>query len=389
MELALCYEKIEPHRGGAERYIADLAGWLVADNHSVHIYASSWDASALPTCVHYHPIREVRGPRFIRPWRFATACARALRRGRHDLSIGFNKTWGQDILYPQGGLHAASAEHNLLKHHSRFRRQLARLMQRFDLAHRSFMLLERRQYLGKGRPVVIVNSNMVKDHFQTYYGTSKNDVRVVRSAIAPERFTEDDRPKRRQECREQWGIAPGETVAVFLAMNYRLKGLEPLLRAVKQLPDEKPFRLLVAGSPRTDVFRRQARRLGIERRVVFAGYCPSPRDCYFAGDFLVHPTFYDPCSLVVLEALACGMPVVTSRYNGAAELLSPPHDGYVIDDPHDHAHLGWCMAQLLDSSRRIACTQAIRRRAGQWTSAHHYRQLQQIFADVVRRRHAA
>ena len=86
------------------------------------------------------------------------------------------------------------------------------------------------------------------------------------------------------------------------------------------------------------------------------------RNGYFAADFLVHPTFYDPCSHVVLEALACGLPVITTRYNGASELLHPPREGYVIDDPHDHERLAWCLTQLLDPARRSACAQAARRR---------------------------
>src|SRR5262249_9132616 len=154
---------------------------------------------------------------------------------------------------------------------------------------------------------------------------------------------------------------------VFVAMNYRLKGLEPLLHAVRLLPGDSPFRLLIAGSPRTDSFERLARRLNVSDRVRFLGYCSDTRNCYFAADFLVHPTFYDPFSLVVLEALACGLPVVTSRYNGASELLNPPREGYVIDDPHDYERLAWCLAQLLDPDRRAQCAQAARRAAQQWT----------------------
>ena len=85
------------------------------------------------------------------------------------------------------------------------------------------------------------------------------------------------------------------------------------------------------------------------------------RNCYFAADFFVHPTFYDPCSLVVLEALACGLPVITTRYNGAAEVLHPPREGFVIDDPHDLDQLAGAMKQLLDPARRAACA---RRRGG-------------------------
>ncbi|MCS6849677.1 MAG: glycosyltransferase family 4 protein, partial [Gemmataceae bacterium] len=349
MKIAFCYENVVPARGGCETYIADLARRLAVDGHEVHLFACRWDAATLPASMVFHRLPSPRGPRFWRPWHFAAACRRALAGAPDLISIGFDKTWGQDILYPQGGLHVASAEHNLRKHRRPTVRFLARLVKACDPAHWSFSWLERRQYLGPRRPLIVVNSHMVQGHCRTYYGL--DDVRVVRSAIDPERFREHDRPRRRVELRERHGIGSEETVALFIAMNYRLKGLEPLLHAVRLLPQDRPFRLLVVGHPHTTPYQRLARRLGLERRVTFLGPCRDIRDCYFAADFLVHPTFYDPCSLVVLEALACGLPVITSRFNGASELLHPPREGYVIQDPHQHAYLAWCMAQLLDPVR--------------------------------------
>jgi UDP-glucose:(heptosyl)LPS alpha-1,3-glucosyltransferase len=389
MDIALCYESVLPDRGGCERYIAALARRLVADGHTVHLYACRWDADVLPSATEYHLLRAPRGPRFLRPWLFGAACERALRSAHHDLSIGFNKTWGQDILYPQGGLHVASAECNLRKHRRPLARRLGRWVKRFDPAHWSFSRLERRQYLGAKRSLVVVNSHMVRRHFERFYNFSPNDVRVIHSAIDSADFREEDRPRQRFEWRQRWGIGPEETVALFIAMNYRLKGLVPLLEAVRLLPRDKPFRLLVVGDPSTNTFERQARRLGIVDRVCFAGYFSNTRHCYFAADFFVHPTFYDPCSLVVLEALACGLPVITSRFNGASEFLTPPNEGYVIDDPHDVEQLADCLVKLLDHSRRLACAHAARRKAELWTFDHHYDQLLQVFAEAAAQKRAA
>ena len=101
-------------------------------------------------------------------------------------------------------------------------------------------------------------------------------------------------------------------------MNYRLKGLDPLLRGVARMRETpefaeraKAFRLVVVGNPKFGAYEKLAARLGIAEQVRFVGHCREMRNAYFASDFLVHPTFYDPCSLVVLEALACGLPVIT------------------------------------------------------------------------------
>jgi UDP-glucose:(heptosyl)LPS alpha-1,3-glucosyltransferase len=314
---------------------------------------------------------------------------RALDGADHAVSVGFDKTWGQDVLYPQGGLHAASAVHNLYKYADPIRKGFARVGKWLDLAHWSFTVLERRQYLHAPRPLVIVNSEMVRRHFEHYYHFRPDELHIVRCAIDPARFISPERPRLRIEWRRKWGIAPRETVGLFVAMNYRLKGLEPLLHAVARLPHDVSFRLLVAGNPRIQSYQRLARRLGIAEQVTFLGPCPEIQRCYFAADFLVHPTFYDPCSLVALEALACGLPVITSRFNGASELLHPPQDGYVIQDPHDHAELANCIKQLLDPATRSACAQAARRTAAAWTFEHHYQKLLQVFAEAATRKRAA
>ncbi len=403
MNIAFCYESVLPKRGGCETYIADLARRLIADGHDVHLYACRWDAEALPSSMRFHALPALRGPRFLRPWRFGRLCLAALGKNHHDVTVGFDKTWGQDVLYPQGGLHAASAECNRYKFRSPWLRGFGRVIKNLDLAHWSFSLLERKQYLHTPAPLIVVNSFMVRDHFQRYLEVSVDQLQVVRSAIDPSRFPEHDRFKRRQEWRERWALAPSETVGLFAAMNYRLKGLDPLLHAVGLLrrrladsplaPGERAggeaFRLVVAGNPNFRRYEKMAHRLGIADTVRFVGHCDPMRNAYFAADFLVHPTFYDPCSLVVLESLACGLPVITTKANGASELLSPPREGYVVDNPHDHEQLADCLGLLLDPQRRHACAQAARKAAGQWTFEQHYQALLAVFTEAARRKRAA
>src|SRR5947209_5301872 len=255
MNIAFCYESVLPHRGGCETYIAGLARRLVADGHEVHLYACRWDPAALPAALHFHRVAVPRHPRFLRPWYFGAACRRALAASRHQVSIGFDKIAGLDVLYPQGGLYVASAEHNLLKYRSPLVRRLVRLLKVFDPAHHSFLAMERGQYAGH-RSLVVAISDMVRRHFQQYYRLDPADVRVVRIATDPGRFDEQDRPRRRLEWRRRWGLAPEDVVALFVGINYRLKGLEPLLHAVGRLPAGRRFRLLVAGKPDTAGFER-------------------------------------------------------------------------------------------------------------------------------------
>jgi UDP-glucose:(heptosyl)LPS alpha-1,3-glucosyltransferase len=90
-----------------------------------------------------------------------------------------------------------------------------------------------------------------------------------------------------------------------------------------------------------------------------------------------------------LEALACGLPVITTQANGAQELLHPPQEGYVVADPHDHDQLAWCITQLLDPGRRAACARAARQASSQWTFEHHYQKLVEVITEAASRKRAA
>src|SRR5207253_786256 len=98
-------------------------------------------------------------------------------------------------------------------------------------------------------------------------------------------------------------------------------------------PGGRPIRLLVCGGGAIGPFRRLAGQLGLGEAVRFAGFYPDIRGGYWASDFFVQPTYYDPCSLVVFEALACGLPVITTSCNGASELMTDGREGYILTAP--------------------------------------------------------
>src|SRR5262249_54561819 len=149
--------------------------------------------------------------------------------------------------YPQGGLYMATSDHNMLKYPASSTRHVVRALKLLDPAHHSFASMERRQYLKSRRPPAIPISEMVPRHLRGAYDISHDDLRVGRIAPEPQRFDETDRPRRRLEYRDKWGLRPDDVVALFCGMNYRLKGLEPLMRALHLLPKNPAFQLIVAG----------------------------------------------------------------------------------------------------------------------------------------------
>jgi UDP-glucose:(heptosyl)LPS alpha-1,3-glucosyltransferase len=137
--------------------------------------------------------------------------------------------------------------------------------------------------------------------------------------------------------------------------------------------------LLVVGRGRPAPFRRLSRRLGVEERTHFIGATSAVQRYYAAGDLLVLPTLYDPFANVCLEAMACGLPVVTTAGNGAAEIIIPGENGFVQHDPGNAAELASLLAECLDRSRLLHMSDRARETAIPFTCEHNMTQTCTLF----------
>jgi UDP-glucose:(heptosyl)LPS alpha-1,3-glucosyltransferase len=144
-----------------------------------------------------------------------------------------------------------------------------------------------------------------------------------------------------------------------VANNFRLKGLDCLIRALS-LIDKNEWKLIVVGKGTRRRYEKTARELGIRENISFVGSTDHPETYFGAMDLFVHPTFYDPFSNVVLEALSSGIPVVTTVYNGAAEILSEGEEGFIVSDPARPEELAEKIRRLFDDGTREAMSRKAR-----------------------------
>jgi UDP-glucose:(heptosyl)LPS alpha-1,3-glucosyltransferase len=142
--------------------------------------------------------------------------------------------------------------------------------------------------------------------------------------------------------------------------------------------------LSVAGRDDATRYQGLAARLGVQNRVRFLGAVDDVRGLYAAADVLAHPTWYDPCSRVVLEALCCGLPVVTTWFNGAAEVIEPGRHGVVVDSPDQIDRLSAAVTTCLRSDMRSACAADAARMRERLSMARHARELLELYTSAVR-----
>lgn len=169
----------------------------------------------------------------------------------------------------------------------------------------------------------------------------------------------------------------------MLAHNLLLKNAEATIRAAaKLLTNGAAVRVVIAGGKRPDRFIELARKLRIAHAVTFLGLV-DPIPYYAAADVFVHPTWYDPCSLVTLEASSCGLPVITSRFNGASELMTDGKEGFVLSDPADVDNISARMNELLEPLIREKMGAAGRALMMRHTLEEQTTQFLELYGEIV------
>ena len=387
MRLALNYRHVDPKRGGAETYVVDLCHRLVRLGHSVDLYAESCAADVLPPEVRRVHVPAPGRSKLKRLVAFGTKSAEALQAAEHDCSVGFINTWHHDVLVPQGGVHGGSLEANSKRFRAGWARSLYLLGKTAHPRFWAYRAIEAKQY-DLDRPTRFVAvSQMVRTDIERFHHVPRNRIHVVPNAIDADRLAVPHPGATRCRFRSALGLAPDDLVGLFVGHNYWLKGLKPLLHALAdrkhRRPDARPVTLVVCGGGAVGPFRRMARRLGISDEVRFLGFHDDVRASFWSCDFFVSPTYYDPCSLVVLEALSCGLPVITTACNGAGELMADGQDGYVVTEPDAIGELSAAIDHMADDGERARLSAHATILGREQSMDRHVARLVKVFEEVA------
>jgi UDP-glucose:(heptosyl)LPS alpha-1,3-glucosyltransferase len=148
------------------------------------------------------------------------------------------------------------------------------------------------------------------------------------------------------------GISKDAIVVLFVGTNYARKGLHTLLQAISRLKYRKKYRLLVVGKGNIPRYESLAQRLGVQENTFFCGFQEQMPPFYGTADIFVLPSYYDPFGNVCLEAMACGLPVITTRETGVSELMAQGKTGFVMDHPDNISALANWLEALEDPELR-------------------------------------
>lgn len=334
--------------GGAERFLGLLMERLTQKGHEVHLFAERW-AGTKGSGIVVHRVPVLPGPSFVQTFSFALGVADLLKAFPCDLVHSFERILAADLYRAGDGCHREWL----------VQRRTSEPLFRWGLHwvnpfHLVALAFESRLFAGGAR-LIVANSKKGKEEIIRHYGTPAERIEVLYNGVDLQRFRFEDRKKVRERVRGRWGIGLDEILLLFVGSGFTRKGLWSLVEALSLVVERAPgvkVCLLVVGRGKRVPYQRLARKLGIEDRLLFAGVVNGVQDLYVAADLFALPTLYDPFSNASLEAMAAGVPVITSRMNGASELIDGGRGGAVLQDPTDPAELAGHLLRFLDRDLR-------------------------------------
>lgn len=347
--------------GGVERATAGLVTALVARGHDVHLVSPG--AQGPLAGVTLHPLRLPRLPASLHALVLGRIARRAVAAGRWDVVQSHERTLCQQVYRAGEGCHRAYLASDV------------RRVGRF-LHHRVTLALEARVFARTPRIVAIARRG--KREIEGLYGVSPSRVTVIYNGVDLERFHPDNVAVHRRGARAEVDVAESEHLLIFAGSGFERKGLVTAIQALARLAH---MVLIVIGRGDEMRYRGLAERLGVADRVRWLGVRSDLERWYAAADVLVLPTRYEPFGNVHLEALASGLPVVTTTVAGGSEVVEDGKNGAVVA-PGDANALAAAVATLRAQDHGLLA-EAARRAAEPFTYDRQAEEFERLYREFA------
>ncbi len=335
-------------RGGVERSVYEAARHFSRD-HDVTVYAAAIEHEGLERVVK-RPIQVPSRSRSLRPILFARAAREALRDARHDHVISFGASpIGADVLWVNS-VHAAWLERRDVFAGDRLRSSPLR---RYLPRHQVILALERQYFVHSRDALLVAVSDQVIDDLARLYGFPRTNAAVIHNGFDPQEFAPGDPHHARIATRREIGLPEDSVVLLLVANELTRKGLPVLVDAVAQL-ESRDIHILLVGRASPDPYLSYIARAGLSERFHYGGSRADMGRVHAASDIFVLPTRYEAFSLAVVEALASGLPVITTDVAGARDLVIDGVNGRIQKNPIDAAELAAILGEALDARRYVS-----------------------------------
>jgi len=383
MKIAIVIEHFNPRRGGAETYTAYLVERLASEGHEVSLLSEDWAVEPAGVTMVRVPVKGFTAAgRYLS---FATEASELVMSGGFEVIHSMARIMGLSVFHPHGGVMRASLERSLASSGSAIEKGLRKAARWLNTKSDMLLELEAIIYEQNPPPRLVAVSNMVAADMKRYYDAPASRIDVVYNGVDLKRFRPANRAAYRSPVRAEIKIAEEDVLLLLVAHNFRLKGVEILIKTLAELQaaGHSNVKGLVVGGQSPVAYEDLAAKLGVSERIVFHEAADDIERYYAAADIYLHPTFYDPMSLVVLEALASGLPVITTRYNGASEIMTEGLQGFTVSEPRNVGAIVSAVRTLLDAGRRRDMSAAARSLAEEFPLERNYEGIMEVYRRAI------
>ncbi|CAM3960341.1 glycosyltransferase family 4 protein [Rahnella victoriana] len=320
IRLAIVRQKYRPD-GGAERFISRALEALDDQNIDLNIITRQWEGKPNPQWK-IHLCNPSKYGRVSREKGFAVAARQCWEQQHFDIVQSHERIPGCDIFRAGDGAHRV-----WLEQRARVISPFQRFLTRISPYHRYVLQAEEAMFHSAELKKIICNSGMVKRDIMRCYGVDESRFEVIYNAIDSEKFMPATEEQRRSS-REALSIPSAAVALIYVGSGFERKGLKP---AIEAIASGDRYLIVVGQDKDQKKYKLLAQQSGCADRVRFTGVQNNVLPYYHAADGMILPTLYDPFPNVILEAMACGLPVITSQTCGGAEFITQGKEGFVCD----------------------------------------------------------
>ena len=374
MKIAVIRQKFVNY-GGAEQFVSGYTNQLANMGHEIHIFANQWAPSNHPN-IKIHSVRTIRRNSFLRVLSFAWFTRQSIRFESFDIVQSHERIWHQGIYRAGDGCHR-----EWLERRACYLPFIKRFFFRFNLFHQLILRLEKRIFEKGECKKIIAISEMVKRDILKHYQLPEDRVKVVYNGVQLDRFNPSNRKFFRDEIRQQLRISDEEVMILFVGSGFERKGLEYLIKSVQYMK-QKNWRLVLVGKGKWKRYLGFASKEN-QGKITHLEPIDEIEKMYAAADFFVLPSIYEPFGNANLEALASGLPIITSRNCGAAEIITPKKEGIVLEDPSDYKAIADAIDFLMDSKIRESMGESARLLAEKFTQERNASEMLEVYQKLI------
>lgn len=343
MRILFAIQKLDKRLGGAERFTTNLIKSMLKRGHDITIACYSWDKQYEEMGINF--IRIPKPGFFSDPWEeYSKSLKEEIEKleAKPDIVCGLTQMYPQDVHRFAGGIYAYWLPKKYPK---------TWFFQKFMPRNRRILAFEKKLYDPKNLKYAVAISEMDKALLKKYYAFPEERIITIYNGIDQTEFHNNGREEARQKLTRANAIDPTSRIVLFSANNYKRKGLPEAVEAMLKTKDPSKFALVVIGKPDKGVRSALKRKIGDRFQTVWLSRVDDPAEYYRGSDIMLFPTHYDSFANVTAEAMLCGLPLITTRDAGGAEMVTENVNGFVVEDSSKTDEMAKALDILLEEEK--------------------------------------